>query len=181
MLDPGNDPPFDRPGLGGIAELAKPPLLVASFGKTSFGVDEPRLGQCGQPRVLGQTDNVADRMPLAPGEQAWPAKAAVAAQDEAHREFPFGMIVEPAGSSFLTAQKTRGRAHRFFACHFLAYAQGGQSISRTSRVPRGALGETRVDVEEQELPGVKLWLPKIVSGLAQMPRSAILALGCLTS
>src|SRR6266404_6963039 len=34
------------------------------------------------------------------------------------------MIVEPAGSSFLTAQKTRGRAHRFFACHFLAYAQG---------------------------------------------------------
>jgi hypothetical protein len=37
------------------------------------------------------------------------------------------MIVEPAGSSFQTAQKTRGRAHRFFACHFLAYAQGGQS------------------------------------------------------
>ena len=26
-----------------------------------------------------------------------------------------------------------------------------------------------------------LWLPKIVSGLAQMPRLAILALGCLTS
>ena len=26
-----------------------------------------------------------------------------------------------------------------------------------------------------------LWLPKIVSGLAQMPRWAILALGCLTS
>ena len=26
-----------------------------------------------------------------------------------------------------------------------------------------------------------VWLPKIVSGLAQMPRSAILALGCLTS
>ena len=37
------------------------------------------------------------------------------------------MIVEPAGGSFLTAQKTRGRAHRFLACHFLAYAQGGQS------------------------------------------------------
>jgi hypothetical protein len=34
------------------------------------------------------------------------------------------MIVEPAGSSFLTAQKTRGRAYRFFACHFPAYAQG---------------------------------------------------------
>jgi hypothetical protein len=29
--------------------------------------------------------------------------------------------------------------------------------------------------------GEDLWLPKIVSGLAQMPRSAILALGCLTS
>jgi hypothetical protein len=43
------------------------------------------------------------------------------------------MIVEPAGSSFLTAQKTRGRAHRFFACHFLAYAQGGQS----DRTPKG--------------------------------------------
>src|SRR5262249_30661840 len=28
---------------------------------------------------------------------------------------------------------------------------------------------------------LRLWLPKIVSGLAQMPRSAILALGCLTS
>jgi hypothetical protein len=27
----------------------------------------------------------------------------------------------------------------------------------------------------------QLWLPKIVSGLAQMPRWAILALGCLTS
>ena len=38
-----------------------------------------------------------------------------------------------AGSSFLTAQKTRGRAHRFFACHFLAYAQGGQS----DRTPKG--------------------------------------------
>jgi hypothetical protein len=49
-------------------------------------------------------------------------------------QFPFGMIVEPAGSSFLTAQKTRGRAHRFFACHFLAYAaQGGQS----DRTPKG--------------------------------------------
>src|SRR5215813_13131740 len=85
VLDPGNDPPFDRPGLGGIAELTKPPLLVAGFGKTSLGVDEPRRGQCGQPRVLGQADNVADRMPLAPAEQAWSAKAAVAAQDEAHR------------------------------------------------------------------------------------------------
>src|SRR5260370_5092283 len=48
-------------------------------------------------------------------------------------QFPFGMIVEPAGSSFLTAQKTGGRAHRFFACHFLAYAQGGQS----DRTPKG--------------------------------------------
>src|SRR5712671_3477842 len=48
-------------------------------------------------------------------------------------QFPFGMIVEPTGSSFLTAQKTGGRAHRFFACHFLAYAQGGQS----DRTPKG--------------------------------------------
>src|ERR1700751_4744095 len=48
-------------------------------------------------------------------------------------QFPFGMIVEPAGSSFLTAQKTLGWAHRFFACHLLAYAQGGQS----DRTPKG--------------------------------------------
>jgi len=38
-----------------------------------------------------------------------------------------------SGHSFLTAQKTGGRAHRFFACHFLAYAQGGQS----DRTPKG--------------------------------------------
>ena len=31
------------------------------------------------------------------------------------------------------------------------------------------------------LLGIHLWLPKIASGLAQMPRWAILALGCLTS
>jgi hypothetical protein len=31
------------------------------------------------------------------------------------------------------SEDTRGRAHRFFACHFLAYAQGGQS----DRTPKG--------------------------------------------
>ena len=36
-------------------------------------------------------------------------------------------------------------------------------------------------VAENDLEAEPVWLPKIASGLAQMPRWAILSLGCLTS
>ena len=65
MLDTGDDPPFGRPVLGRIAELAKTPLL-AGFGKTSLGVGKPRRGQCRQPRVLGQTQG-SDAPAATPG------------------------------------------------------------------------------------------------------------------
>src|SRR5262249_25377252 len=45
VLDTGDDPPFGRTGLGRIAELAKPPLLVAGCGKTSLGLGAPRRGR----------------------------------------------------------------------------------------------------------------------------------------
>jgi len=55
VLDPGDHPPLDRPGLGRVTELTKAALLVAGFGETRLGVAEPRFGQSDQPRVLGQS------------------------------------------------------------------------------------------------------------------------------
>jgi hypothetical protein len=42
-------------------------------------------------------------------------------------------LVSARGQQLPDRSKTCGRAHRFFACHFLAYAQGGQS----DRTPKG--------------------------------------------
>jgi hypothetical protein len=48
--------------------------------------------------------------------------------------------------------------------------KGAHEVSEAAKA-----GETQPEEVEH------LWLPKIVSGLAQMPRWAILSLGCLTS
>jgi hypothetical protein len=58
-------------------------------------------------------------------------------------------------------------------------------LDRVMRCPLGPISKrSRLEIRfenrlEDELE--RLWLPKIVSGLAQMPRWVILASGCLTS
>ena len=60
-LDPGDDPALDRPGFGGIAELAVAADLHRLAGNSAHGclVDEPHdLGQ--QHLVAGQAEDIAD-------------------------------------------------------------------------------------------------------------------------
>ena len=84
VLDTRDHPALGVPGAGCVGKLAEQALLEACAGEALSRRLHPRRGQIVEPRVLGQTDDVADTLALAPGQHLVAAEAAIPSQDDAH-------------------------------------------------------------------------------------------------
>ncbi len=74
-------PAFSVPGRRGVLGLGEDSLLLAGLLELFPGLLQMRLDQTFENRVLGQTHNIVDIMPIAPTQPFPAAKATVPAKD----------------------------------------------------------------------------------------------------
>ena len=84
VLDPGDHPAFAFPATGAVDELGEVALLQPDLGEARFSQRHggPREGN--QPGVLGQPEEVANTVALAPAHQPPAAEARIGPHHDAH-------------------------------------------------------------------------------------------------